>query len=107
MDNPILDTFNGILHCHSRRSLLMFLTHTSFVYLFLTFKSKRSQAQHTQKHQRCLYHSIILRYIEGMCYIISDVMTFCSKHIFKELYIFSPKRIFQAWFSKQVIEQNL
>ena len=27
----ILDTFNGILHCHSRRSLLMFLhTHHSF-----------------------------------------------------------------------------
>ena len=87
--------------------LLLFLVHISFAYFFLIFRSKHSQAQYTQKHKHCLYHSVILRYIEGMSYIISDVTTFSRKHIFKKLYIFNPKYFLQTWFSKQVIEQSL
>ena len=82
------NTFKFLVYCYSKLDLLRYLVHTSFACFFHIFRFKHSQAQYTQKHERCLYHSVIFWYIESMCHVITNIVSFSSEHIFKKINIF-------------------
>ena len=79
---------NGLLISVTHNTVCGLICTLSFAYLFLSFRPKHRQAQYAQKHKRCLYHSVILRYIERMCYVIANIVSFSSEHILKEFNIF-------------------